>query len=81
MRIALLTLALLEIFAQAHPARADFRCFDAPGDGRRCACVGSGECTEMQKSGDCKTAPLCDKGELGSVICSCKAVRAAGTTH
>ena len=60
----------------------DFSCFDTPDNGRRCACVGSGECDEMLKSGDCKSKPHCDDGELGPIICSCKAapIPAAGST-
>ncbi len=77
MRTALLALTLLEALAQAQPARAAFSCFDTPDNGRRCACVGSSECDEMQKSGDCKSTPQCDKHELGPMICSCKAARAA----
>ncbi len=77
MRTALLTLTLLAALALAKPARAAFSYFDTPDDGRRCACVGSGECDEMLKSGDCQSVPRCDKGELGSIVCSCKATRAS----
>lgn len=76
MRTALL-LTLLEALALAHPAEAAFRCFDTPDNGWRCACVGSGECNEMLKSGDCRSVPRCDNSELGPIICSCKAARAA----
>jgi hypothetical protein len=81
MRTALLTLTLLEALALMQPARAAFRCFDTPDSGWRCACVGASECGEMLKSSDCKSTPRCDKGELGSVICSCKAARAAKGTR
>jgi hypothetical protein len=81
MRTALLTLALLVIVAFAPGANADFKCFDTPDGGWRCACVGSGECEAMQKSGACKSDPVCDKGELGSRVCSCKAARAARAAH
>jgi hypothetical protein len=77
MRRALLTLAFLETFAFAPSAGAEFRCFDTPDGKWRCACVGSGECEAMQQSGVCKSAPVCDKAELGSRVCSCQAVRAA----
>jgi hypothetical protein len=75
MRTALLTLTLLEALAIMRPTQAIFSCFDTPDNGRRCACVGSGECDEMLKSGDCKSKPHCDDGELGPIICSCKAAR------
>ncbi len=82
MRTALLTLALLEAFALTHRAQASFSCFDTPDSGRRCACVGSGECDELLKSGDCRSKARCDNGELGPIICSCKAAaRAAKTAH
>jgi hypothetical protein len=81
MRTALLTVALLETLALADPAQAAFRCFDTPDNGFRCACVGSGECDELLKSGDCKSKPHCDNAELGPVICSCKAAGAAKSTH
>jgi hypothetical protein len=67
--------------ALAPSAEAAFRCFDTPDSGRRCACMGAAECGEMLKSGDCKSTPRCDKGELGPIICSCKASRAAKATH
>ena len=49
--------------------------FDTPSEGRRCACIGVRQCDEMLKSGDCKSDPRCDNGELGAIVCSCKAVR------
>jgi hypothetical protein len=79
MRTALLAATLLGASALTHPATAAFRCFDTPESGQRCACVGSGECDEMLRSGVCKSTPQCDKHELGSMICSCKASRAAKT--
>jgi hypothetical protein len=81
MRTAALALALLEALALTHPAQAAFKCFDTPGNGHRCACVGPGECGEMLKSGDCKSKPRCDNGELGPIICSCKAARGAQAAH
>jgi hypothetical protein len=77
MRTALLTLTLIEALTLAHPAEATFRCFDTPDSGWRCSCVGSDECEALLKSGNCKSALSCDKGELGSMICSCKAPRAS----
>jgi hypothetical protein len=57
-------------------AWATFDCFDTP-EGRRCACVGSGDCSEMQKSHSCQASPECDNRQLGAMICSCKAARAS----
>jgi hypothetical protein len=76
MRLALLILA----FATATPAesgeaRTEFNCLQTPGDGTRCACIGASDCGEMKSSGNCKSEAMCDKGELGAIICSCKATR------
>jgi len=48
-----------------------------PGEGVRCACIGLNDCSEMKNSDSCKSDPECDKGELGAIICSCKAARTA----
>ena len=77
MQRALLTSVLIASLALAHPAGAAFRCFDTPGHGPRCACIGPGDCDAMLKSGNCRSDPECDKGELGAKICSCKAKRTA----
>ncbi|HZP08066.1 hypothetical protein [Methyloceanibacter sp.] len=81
MRTALLVTALLWTLALPPRASADFKCFDTPDGGWRCACVGSSDCEAMQKSGACKSDIVCDKGELGSRVCSCKAARAARAAH
>jgi hypothetical protein len=78
MRTALLALILLEAPALTRPAQATFNCFNTPDDGRGCAYVGAGECDEMLKSGYCKSKPHCDNGELGPIICSCKARASKG---
>ena len=74
MRAALLvltlTMASLEVSVSA---QAEFNCFQTPGEGVRCACIGTTDCSEMKNSGSCKSEPMCDKGELGAIICSCKA--------
>jgi hypothetical protein len=79
MRFALLIVTLtLVSLAWNWNANAEFNCFETPGEGSRCACIGSSDCTEMKNSGSCKSEAECDKGDLGAVICSCKAHRAAG---
>ena len=56
-------------------AGAEFICFQTPGEGIRCACIGASDCSEMRNSGSCKSEAECDKGELGAIVCSCKATR------
>jgi hypothetical protein len=76
MRVALLVLTLtMASLAGSLSAVAEFNCFGTPGKGARCACVGANDCSEMKKSGSCKSDAACDKGELGAIICSCKAAR------
>jgi hypothetical protein len=79
MRFALLivTLTLVSV-AWNWNAGAEFNCFETPGEGSRCACIGANDCTEMKNSGSCKSEAECDKGDLGAIICSCKAHRAIG---
>jgi hypothetical protein len=78
MRVALLVLALaVASLVGSLDAGAGFNCFDTPGEGIRCACIGANDCSEMKNSDSCKSDPQCDKGELGAIICSCKA---AGTS-
>src|SRR4029079_4732401 len=67
-----LTMASLEVSVGA---RAELNCFQTPGEGVRGACIGTTDCSEMKNSGRCKSDAECDKGELGAVICSCKAAR------
>jgi hypothetical protein len=76
MRAALLvlTLAAASLLGSLN-AWSKFDCFETPGEGRRCACIGTGNCSEMKSSDSCKSDPQCDKSELGAIICSCKAVR------
>ena len=76
MRAALLVLTLLMAsLTVSVGAQAEFDCFQTPGEGVRCACIGTTDCSEMKNSGRCKSDAECDKGELGAVICSCKAAR------
>jgi hypothetical protein len=81
MRIALLLLTILETLFLTRSAGATFNCFDTPGQGRKCACIGSNDCSEMRKSGNCKSSPECDNSELGAIICSCKAERTSRTNQ
>ena len=80
MRFALLivTLTLVSLTWNWN-ASAEFNCFETPGEGSRCACIGASDCTEMKNSGSCKSEAECDKGDLGAIICSCKAHRAVGS--
>jgi hypothetical protein len=84
MRVALLVLSLaVTSLVGSLDARAEFNCFETPGEGVRCACIGENDCGEMKNSDSCKSDPQCDKGELGAIICSCKAARtskAGGST-
>jgi hypothetical protein len=80
MRFALLIVTLtLVSLAWNWDASAEFNCFETPGEGSRCACIGASDCTEMKNSGSCKSEAECDKGDLGAIICSCKAHRAVGS--
>ena len=81
MRTALrvLTIVVGASFLSHSDARATFDCFETPEEGRRCACVGVDGCSEMQKSGSCKSDPECDNRQLGAIICSCKAARPSRT--
>ena len=70
MRIALLILTLMiASLAGSMGAGAEFNCFQTPGEGIRCACIGASD------SGSCKSEAECDKGELGAIVCRCKAAR------
>jgi hypothetical protein len=78
MRVALLVLTLaVASLVGSLDAEAEFNCFATPGEGVRCACIGLNDCSEMKNSDSCKSDPECDKGELGAIICSCKAARTA----
>ena len=77
MRVALLVLTLtMASLAGSMRAGAEFNCFQTPGEGIRCACIGASDCGEMKSSGSCKSEAECDKGDLGAIVCSCKAARA-----
>ena len=76
LRAALLVLILISApLAGSMGAGAEFKCFQTPGEGIRCACIGASDCSEMKNSGSCKSEAECDKGELGAIVCSCKATR------
>jgi hypothetical protein len=80
MRAALLVLTLtVASLVGSLDALAAFNCFETPGEGRRCACIGAGNCNEMKDSDSCKSDPHCDKSELGAIICSCKAGKTSRT--
>ena len=65
MPAAVLFLSALAVFF-APEAHADFNCFESYGDGRRCACVGTSDCSQMRISNSCKSDPQRDKSELGA---------------
>ena len=68
MRVALLVVILaLASLGWNWDARAEFNCFETPGEGSRCACIGANDCTEMKNSDNCKSEAACDKGELGDL--------------
>ena len=74
MRAALLVLILMSApLAGSMGAGAEFTCFQTPGEGVRCACMGASDCSEMKSSGSCRSEAECDQAELGAIICSCKA--------
>jgi uncharacterized protein len=51
MRIALLVLTLtIASLSRSMDARAEFNCFQTPGEGVRCACIGASDCSEMKNS-------------------------------
>ena len=76
MRVALLVVTVtLASLLGSLDAWVEFNCFDTPGEGFRCACIGANDCTEMKNSDNCKSEAECDKGELGAIVCSCKAAR------
>jgi hypothetical protein len=76
MRVALLVLTLtIASLVGSRGSRAEFNCFQTPGEGIRCACIGASDCSDMKNSGSCKSEVECDKGELGAIVCSCKAAR------
>lgn len=79
MRAVLFALAIGSPTILSANARAAFNCFDTPQRERRCACTGGSNCIELEKSGNCKSDFKCDDGELGAIICSCKAVRLSKT--
>jgi len=80
MRFALLIVTFtLASLAWSWNARAEFNCFETPGEGSKCACIGANDCTDMKNSNSCKSEAECDKGDLGAIICSCKAHRAVGS--
>jgi hypothetical protein len=60
-------------------AWANFNCFETPEGKRRCACIGSVDCSELQKSDSCQSSLECDNRQLGAMICSCKAARTSPT--
>jgi hypothetical protein len=80
MRLAvlILTTATGLLFARSE-ASADFNCFESYGGERRCACIGTSDCSQMKSSDSCKSEPKCDNAELGAIVCSCKAAKTSRT--
>jgi len=80
MRLALLTIVIVAAGISRANARTDFYCFVTPvGEG--CACEGRESCRALDNSNSCVTDPECDDGELGIIICSCKAIPASRRNH
>jgi len=77
MRVALLVVTVTLALVWSGDAGAEFNCFQTPGEGPRCACIGANDCTQMKNSDNCKSEAECDRGELGAVVCSCKAARSS----
>jgi hypothetical protein len=77
MRLALLTIVIVAAFGLPAEARTDYDCFVTPQGETRCACEGDESCRAMHNSSSCISEPECDNGELGAVICSCKATPAS----
>jgi hypothetical protein len=72
---ALLTVILTTVaglFLARSGASAHVDCFESYGGERRCACIGTSDCSQMKDS-DCRSDPRCDKAELGAIVCSCAA--------
>jgi hypothetical protein len=75
MRSVILILCILAGLSLAFSdASADFNCFESYGGERRCACIGTGDCSQMKTSDSCKSDPRCDTG-LGAIVCSCQAAK------
>ena len=73
MRLAVLILTTVaELFLVRSGASAHVDCFESYGGERRCACIGTSDCSQMKDS-DCRSDPRCDKAELGAIVCSCAA--------
>ena len=51
-----------------------FKCGKDPHGKSMCACIGAAACSEMQKSDSCISGIECHSSQLGTIICSCKAV-------
>ena len=81
MRATLLSLTVAIALFPSRLFAQEFNCFDTPEGGQRCACMGVAACGEMRQSGNCKSDPLCDQGQLGVVVCSCDAGRASRKRH
>jgi hypothetical protein len=81
MRLALLTIVMIAALGLPAQAGTDFDCFVTPQGETRCACEGDDSCRAMDNSKACVTDPECDDGELGVMICSCKATPASRLDH
>ena len=74
MRSVALVFALVCFFLDPLEARGDYNCFESYGGERRCACIGTSDCSQMKASNSCKSEPTCDNG-LGTIVCSCSAAK------
>jgi hypothetical protein len=71
---AVLAIWAASLFSIANDG-AIFKCGKDPHGKNMCACIGAAACSEMQKSDSCISGIECHSSQLGTIICSCKAVQ------
>src|SRR5262245_14958059 len=62
MRSVATVFALVFFFLNPLDARGEYNCFESYGGERRCACIGTSDCSQMKTSNSCKSDPKCDTG-------------------
>jgi hypothetical protein len=71
---AVLAILAASLFSIANDG-AIFKRGKDPHGKSMCACIGAAACSEMQKSDSCISGIECHSSQLGTIICSCKAVQ------
>ena len=72
----LLLLSTIFVDSTASLAKAGrFNCGEDPHGTYMCACIGAEACAELHKSTRCQSGIECHSSQLGTIICSCKAMR------